>query len=422
MDFARRAVESEQALIGAAMLQNDWLPDCDIRPDEFLNRDHREVWVAISELVKDRQPVDLVTLDALMKRKGFNWTAFLADLGRNTPSAANWRAYANALRKYSQLERTSQVLAEARKKLEKGEQVADYTIGRLMALDLDEGESECDTKAMMLSAINLLDARRKGEIKAIPTGIKELDKMIGGLHDSDLVVIAGRPAMGKTAVMLNIAANVGVPAGLISTEQPREQIGMRLLSIRGDLPVERMRTADLTEPEYDRLTAVMTEFSTSNAIRINDRAFMTVLDVARQARRWKHRYGLKVLFVDYIQRIKGGDPRAPKHERVGEVVRGLKDIARELAIPVVALAQVSRDVENRNNKRPTMADISDSSEIEKEADQVITLYRDEVYNPDSMDRGILELNICKNRHGATGGARAVWRGEYMQVRDIARQP
>lgn len=420
--FERKALESEQALIGAAMLNDAWLPECEIRPEHFLSERNRTIWRSVLAIHGERQPVDLVTVSAHMKGRGFDWVPYLSELSRNTPSAANWKAYAEVLKRYSRLAKLSAILDGAKAEVLQGKDVGDAIITDLMSLGNDSGDYEADAKRMMSATVEYMEAKRLGKVKTVPTGLRDLDDLTGGLHPTNLIVIAARPAMGKTAVMLNLALSAGVPVGIISSEMGRDQVGGRILSIRNAAPASRIKKAAMPDHEWDQVMGVMGEMVKENRLFINDKPRVSIHDIERQARRWKHQHRIEALYVDYIQRIDGATGSDKKHEDVGAVVRGLKNIARELHIPVVALAQVSRKVEERNDKRPLMGDLADSSEIEKEADEVITLYRDEVYHKETPDKGIIEFIVRKSRHGETKMVRAVWRGEYMQVRDIARQP
>jgi replicative DNA helicase len=420
-NLRNKAVESEQALLGCAILNSEWIAQSDITVDDFLRDDHRAIWRAIAGLLENREPVDMVTVYQQLTeagKDGKRWIDYLTELARNTPSTSNWQGYLSALRRHGQRVKVQEILSSAQENLARGEDVADDTISRLMAINHKSANHDCAIQDAITGAVEHLEAARAGKIHAITTGVPDLDQAVGGWHDSDLIVVAGRPAMGKTAVLMNLLLAGKVPAGVISGEQPRDQVGMRALAIDGSISVQAMRTAQMQEDDWKKLMSSVSKLHKSR-IWINDMPSPTLTEIQRQARAWVHRYGVKIIFVDYIQKIEvSGD--AKRHEQVGIVVRGLKSLARELNVPIVALAQVKREVENRNDKRPNMGDISDSSEVEKEADQVITLYRDEVYDEDSEHKGIIEFYICKNRHGPTGVVRAVWRGEYMQVKGIAK--
>lgn len=413
-----KALEAEQALIGSALLDDSWLTECEIGSQDFLNEKNRVIWQSVEEIHGNREPVDLLTVASHMKERGYDWTGYLSEVMRNTPSSAHWKGYQTALRRHVRRSQAIEALSEGLAAIQTDESAVDRTITRLMALDRPSRNYDKDSRTLVSEAVNGLEARWKGETKALPTGVKLLDEFLGGLHDSDLVVVAARPAMGKTAVMLNMALAACAPVGVISGEQGADQVGERLFSIAGGVSVESMRRANFTASGWEAVGKAATRLASEGRIFINDHPAPDISLIERQARKWKHTHGIRALFVDYIQRIKGGDAKAAKHERIGDIVRGLKSLARELDIPVVALAQVGRQVEARPDKRPSMGDISDSSEIEKEADQVITLYRDEVYNDKTMDKGIMEFLICKNRHGQTARIRAAWRGEFLQVRDL----
>lgn len=417
--FKKKSREAEQAVLGAAML-TDVLSDTDLTTADFLDDANKDIWSAMQAVHADRHPVDLTTVHAKLLERGRNWTKYLAELSKNTPSAANWKAYADYVKKYSRLARQEEILEQARADLFDGADIADETISALMQLTGDTVSYECDTKSAVSDAIKHLEDVRDGKIKTVPTGLIDLDDALGGFHSSDLIIVGARPALGKTAVMLNFTSAANVPVGIISSEQGRAQIAGRLLSINGGAPVSRMRDAKLTNQDWDNTFKAAALLANRNQMFINDKPKTSILDIERQARKWRHRNGIQALYVDYIQRIHHPDTSMPKHERVGEIARDLKNIARELDIPVIALAQVNRKVEERNCKRPQMGDLADSSEIEKEADQIITLYRDEVYDQNTQDAGLIEYLIRKNRHGEVKAVIAQWRGEYMQVRNLAR--
>jgi len=415
--------EAEQGIIGGLLVNPEALAHLDLTADDFLSPNHREMFDAILSVAK-HQPVDLVTVGQHLESiTGRNWLVTLSDMARNTPSATMVPEYAKILRDKARLVKAQNLLQEYKGRIAtEGLPAIDNLASALMQLGMVGQSHEYSTTEMLRAVVNDLEARQAGDIASIPTGLVDVDHLLGGLHDSDLVVIAARPAMGKTAFLLNLILNSEAPCGLISTEQPVTQVGQRLISREGRFAAARMRNpSDISDAHWAVITATVKKLQDRNNIWINDNCGPTVADVVRQARKWKHAYGIKALFVDYIQRIKPADPTQPKHQQVGEIVRALKDCARELNIPVVALAQVSRKVEERGDKRPHMGDISDSSEVEKEADQILTLYRDEVYNEHTQDKGIMEVRVEKNRHGPTGAVRVYWQPEIMAVANLSRE-
>jgi replicative DNA helicase len=245
--------------------------------------------------------------------------------------------------------------------------------------------------------------------------------MLGGLHGGDLVIVGARPAMGKTALMLNMAASAlmaGFPVGVFSGEQGVSQITQRLIAIQGRIPVMRMRNGSLIGEDWSKLSAAVASLK-DRGMYIFDKPAPTLSDIVRRARSWHYNHGIKAIYLDYLQRVKI-TTKAPRHEAIGEIAAGLKELARELNIPVIALAQVNREVEKRVNKRPFMGDLKDSGTIEQEADQIFMLYRDEVYNEETKDKGLAEINIEKNRHGSTGRVDLAWRGEYLRFENLMR--
>lgn len=431
------STEAEQAVLGGLMLAPDRIDSVASRlnADDFYRRDHRIIYQAMVGLTERKQPCDAITLGEWFERNGLIdvESHYLLELASTTPSAANILAYAEIVHGHATRRRVIDVatdLAERAFSLsdETGE-LLDKGITELMGMHRVQVSSEYTLKQALSLAYEQAEEVKKlgGLIPGISTSLVDLDDCLGGFHDSDLIVIGARPAMGKTALLLNLALAAGrqrrtdrgevetipVPAGLISTEQPVVQLGARILSIEAGVKASRLRNGSHDEEDLERMFMGVRRLQ-GRTLMINDRATVSIADAKRAARRWKQEHDIAALWVDYIQRIRGTDPRMRKHEQVAEVAVGLKDIARELDIPVVALGQVGRDVEKRKDMRPNMGDLSDSSEIEKEADQIAMLYRDEVYNPDSPDKGMAELLVEKNRHGPTGLVRAQWIAETMK--------
>lgn len=415
-----QSVEAEQAVLGGLMLVPDKIEavSTKLAVADFYRKDHQLIYRAMLELSGRGQPCDAVTLGDWFDANGFaemmGGGSYLIDLANTTPSAANIEAYAEIIREKSVrrqvIDRASSMVEQAFGAEGDATSLVDGGITDLMALQKTEARAEFNIKQVLKAAYE--EAQRARELGAaipgIPTGLHRLDYVLGGWHDSDLVVVGARPAMGKTALLLNFLVSCKVKCGLISAEQPMQQIGARLLSLKSHVEAEKMRSGRFQAEDYGRLSNAIEDLS-ERTIQVYDRSSPTIADVNRIARKWKHESGIRILFVDYIQRIKsvGSNRNANKSERVGEVVQGLKNLARDLEIPVIALAQVAREVDKREDKQPGMGDISDSSEIEKEADQVITLYRPHVHD-ENADETLAILSIEKNRHGQTGIVKAAW--------------
>lgn len=420
------AMQAEAMVLGGILINPNVLGQIDLVAADFVTGNNRQIFQACVDVSRD-QPVELITVGQHLERlTGRNWLKSLGELMRNCPSASGATEYAKALREKGRLLRAQELLSEYQGKIASEGLVAiDSLASELLQLGMVGQDNESTLKQMLRAVNDDIEKRLKGDVCAIPTGLTDLDKLIGGFHSTDLVVVGARPSMGKTAFMLNLLAGGGVKSGIISTEQPVVQIGHRIVSREAGVALARMRDpkagmdGGMEGRHWTMVTGAVERLMSGPGIWVSDQCSPNIADVMRQARKWKQAYGIQALYVDYIQRIRGTDPSMPKFQQVGEVVRGLKDIARELEIPVIALAQVSRKVDERPNKQPHMGDLSDSSEIEKEADLVMTLYRDEVYNPDSNQKGLMEVSVEKNRHGPTDRVRVVWFSEILKVADCS---
>jgi replicative DNA helicase len=403
----------ERAVLGAILIDNSVIGELDLVSDDFFEETHRQVFTAMRSLSSKGDPLDAVTVsDWLKKTIGGQWLVYLGGLAQDCVSTANVRAYAGLVRDDS-IKRRAMLIGHA---LVTGGD-CDAAMRDLMQLTNTRTNYECSGFDAVNLAIERLEAVQAGGEPGIKTGLTDLDEKLGGFHESDLVVVAARAGMGKTAFMLNLANNCGVPCGIISAEMSREQLGQRLIALNGRVSAHRMRQGKLHDDEWTRVAGTPRTVS-DKQIMINDQPAISVDEIARQARRMIHRQNIQILFVDYIQRLTS-EGRSLREEII-HTVRGLKTLARELNMPVVALAQVKREVDTRpGNKRPFMGDIQESGAIEQEADQVLTLYRDEVYNLDTPDKGVLEIIVCKNRHGPTGTIRVAWQADYMLTRDLS---
>lgn len=433
------SAESEQSVLGGLMLvpqAYDVVAER-IGEDDFYRREHRLIFRAIRELAAAGQPFDAVTLGEWFDRNGetgsIGGVAYLVELANNTPSAANITAYADIVRdkalRRKLIEAGTDLIGKAFGADADTQTLLADGIGGLMAMQKVESRAEYTLRqAMTLAYYEACKARELGgRIPGLTSGLEKLDRILGGWHDSDLVVIGARPAMGKTALLLKFSMACGVPCGIISAEQPASQVGARIMAATSRVDASKLRNGDFDEEDLARLGGAIERLIKRDCL-IYDRSNPSIADVTRMARKWKQQSGIRALFVDYVQRIEASnaDRRTPKHERVGEVVRGLKTLARELEIPVVALCQVGRQVEARNDKRPSMGDMSDSSEIEKEADQILTLYREEVYfdaggqneKGQQVRSGIAEISVEKNRHGPTGYVECAWLAATMRFENL----
>lgn len=410
----------ELGLVGSVLNDSSRLIEVDCLPVHFETRAYAEIFNTILTMAAENQAIDTFTvIDRIERDTGKDWAAIVAQVASNSFAAQNTKAYSQSIKRKF-VEREAKAIAENMVEMidYEGQAAVDETIIKLMALGNESKQTAFAMKDALRQCVEHLQRVNEGaESIALSSGFESLDANIGGFHDTDLIIIGARPAMGKTALLLNFILNAGCPSGFISTEQSAMQIALRMMCIQGGVKGSKLRSGNFNEEDWSAVTASMA-FLSERQIWIDEETRPTIADVQRQARRWKQQYGIEALWVDYIQRIEGTDSRAPKVERVEEVTKGLKSLARELDLPVVALAQVNRSVDSKTNKRPGMGDLSDSSAIEKEADQIMMLYRDEVYDPNTNDPGIAELIIEKNRHGPTNFMRLGWIGETFRFKDL----
>jgi replicative DNA helicase len=338
-------------------------------------------------------------------------------INSSTGSSKNAKSYANMILSASKARQAALICNEVITEGCTPESVSAAVRG-LMSLDREDVKHEHTIAEGMKFALTDIknNIENPDKIIGVPTGLTEFDELLGGYHPEDLVIIGARPAMGKTAVMLNMALNSGSKVGIFSGEQGVSQVCQRMLATESSIGVMKMRSGKFEEDDYTRLNAGAIRIKEKPDMYFYDRPAPTINEIIRVARKWKFNHDIKAIYIDYVQRIKG-DMKLAKHERVGEIAKSLKELARELKIPVIALAQVNRAVEARPDRRPRMGDLKDSGDIEQEADVILTLYRDEVYNPDTDNKGVIELIVEKNRHGGTGCIYAEWIGAFLQVKD-----
>lgn len=413
--------QAEQEIIACIMKKNSLLQNCDLTPNQFENEYLGDIYRTICDLSNAGEIADIITLGDAMRGHRQNHLTIASDIVKNCyADFRNFESYIKIVTKSFKKRSALSIAQSLQFNLsEDGDLNAiDQAISDLMSIDTSKANYTHTLDDCVMAGLHLVEESFENPgIVGVTTGLSDLDDALGGFHKSDLIVIGARPAMGKTALLLNFANNSDVPTGIISAEQGHAQAGLRFIGMNGAVDGQKMRTGSMEEDDWPKLTAAI-HLLKGRSCYLNDEPGINITKLIKQAREWKFKYNIKILFVDYIQKIKGSDPRKNKIEQVTEVTGSLKNLARELDLPVVALAQVKRDVESRPNKRPAAGDMSDASEIEKEADIIMTMYRDEVYNPDTDYKGICELDVCKNRHGPIGVVCTNYIGRYMQFKDI----
>lgn len=418
--MSQAGLETERSLLCTLMNSPADCWGVDLSPEQFASEQHGELYRAIQELTNESKPAEPISVMEHLERRGQKSLSLLAlSVGVEGIPTRRPDAYAKRIAADWRLRRAQAIgrdLAKAR-----DEEAIDTAVEALLALHSADARHEFSLRdALKLTYARLEDVYSNGGItNAVPTGLSALDGLLGGLHPGDLVIVGARPSLGKTALMVNFArhaATSGFPVGVISGEQPVEQISARLLSLASGVEARFFRSGIEREDDWPRVTAGLTA-SSDLPMWILDRSSPSLTEIVRIARRWKHAHGIRALYVDYLQRI---DIKAERrHEAVGMAAKGLKNLARDLDIPVIALAQVSREVERRDPPEPRMGDLSDSSEIEKEADQVMLIYRADNYDRVKDARpGIAKIILDKNRHGQTGYVEVAWNAAIMRFEDI----
>ncbi len=435
------SVEAEQSVLGGLLLENSaWERIADlITEQDFYRHDHRLIYRHITKLLDGSKPADVVTVSESLENSNELTTvgglAYLGALAQNTPSAANIRRYAEIVRDRAIL----------RGLVEVGTAIADSAYnpsGRSAAELLDEAEGKVFKIAeagargkqgfmelqplltQVVERIDMLFQRdNPSDITGIPTGFVDLDRMTSGLQPGELVIVAGRPSMGKTAFSLNIAENValdsGLPVAVFSMEMSGTQLVMRMMGSVGKLDQHKVRTGRLQDDDWQRLTYAVGKLNDA-PLYIDESAALTALDLRARARRLHRQCGkLGLIVIDYLQLMSGSSQGENRATEISEISRSLKALAKELDVPVVALSQLNRSLEQRPNKRPVMSDLRESGAIEQDADVILFIYRDEVYNPETPEKGISEIIIGKQRNGPIGTVRLAFQGEYTRFENLA---
>jgi replicative DNA helicase len=432
------SVEAEQAVLGGLMLDNTtWDAIADrITSDDFYRRDHQLIFAAISDLAARGEPSDAVTLAEYLDRQGkqsdTGGLAYLATLVRETPSAANIRAYADIVRERSQLRRLIRVGgeiaasaydAEGRSAVELVDD-AERRVFEIAESGRKTGSGFVALNQVLGPTIDLLDKRHQnqGELTGVSTGFRELDKMTAGLQPGDLIVVAGRPSMGKTTFAINIAENAAIGSNthvaVFSMEMSREQLALRMISSLGRVNQSHLRTGLFGDQEWSCINSAISLMKNA-PIFIDDTGALTPTEIRARARRLKREHGLGLIVIDYLQLMTVHGNKENRATEISEISRSLKALAKELAVPVIALSQLNRSVEQRQDKKPVMSDLRESGAIEQDADLIMMIYRDEVYDQNTTRKGIADIIIAKQRNGPIGDVQLTFLGEFTKFENFA---
>ena len=432
------SVEAEQAVLGGLMLDNrGWDAIADrVTADDFYRRDHQLIFGAIADLAARSEPFDAVTLSEFLERKALSddtgGLIYLAGLVRDTPSAANIRAYAEIVRNRSTLRRLISVggaIASSAYDPEGRDAHEIVDEAERLVFEIAESGNKAGSGFVPLrnelgTIIDRLDmlAQNKGQLTGVSTGFTKLDEMTAGLQKGDLIVIAGRPSMGKTTFALNIAENAAfgpkkAKVGIFSMEMSRDSLAFRMVSSLGRVDQSHLRVGNIDGEEWSRVNTAISMMKEA-PIFIDDTGALTPTDVRARARRLKREHGLDLIVLDYLQLMQVAGTKENRATEISEISRSLKALAKELSVPIIALSQLNRSLEQRQDKRPVMSDLRESGAIEQDADVIMMIYREEVYDKNTTRKGVADIIIAKQRNGEIGDLQLTFLGKYTKFENF----
>lgn len=432
------SLDAEQAVLGGLMLSPEaWDKVADrLNEEDFYRKDHRVIFRAISELSNKGMPSDAVTLGEWFEAQGLadlvGGTAYILQLANTTPSAANIIAYCDIVREKSVLrqlidagtEIVGDGFAPEGRSTQEILEGAEQRVFRIAEAGARGRQGFVPMRTAVKDAFAILHHRfeNRGTVTGIPTGFTDLDEMTAGLQPSDLIIVAARPAMGKTAFSLNMAEYAAMKTkravAVFSMEMSASQLAFRLISSVGRINQQHLRNGDIQEEEWPRVTSAITLLSEAK-IFIDDTPALSPGELRARCRRLKREHDLGLIVIDYLQLMQVPGNKENRATEISEISRSLKALAKELNVPVIALSQLNRSLEQRQDKRPVMADLRESGAIEQDADVIMFIYRDDYYNQDSPDKGLAEIIIGKQRSGPTGSLKLTFLGQYTKFENYA---
>jgi replicative DNA helicase len=432
------SIEAEQAVLGGLMLASEaWDKVADkLTEKDFYRRDHQLIFRAIGELSEKSMPCDAVTLGEWFESQGIaelvGGSRYVIELANVTPSAANILAYAEIVREKSVLRQLidagTEIAGDAFRPEGRsaGELVesAEQRVFQIAEAGARGRQGFVPMRAAVKEAFRLLQERyeNRSAVTGLPTGFTDFDYKTAGLQAGDLIIVAARPAMGKTSLALNMAEYASIKTGkacaVFSMEMSASQLAFRLISSLGRINQQHLRTGDLQDEEWPRVTSAITLLSEAK-IFIDDTPALSPMELRARSRRLKREHDLGLIVIDYLQLMQVPGSKENRATEISEISRSLKALAKELSVPVIALSQLNRSLESRTDKRPVMADLRESGAIEQDADVIVFIYRDEYYNPDSQDKGLAEIIIGKQRNGPTGTVKLTFLGQYTRFENFA---
>jgi replicative DNA helicase len=428
-----QSIEAEQSVLGGLLLDNQrWDQIADIlAKDDFYRKEHRLIFEVVSVLCVEHSPADVVTVSERLENRAeleaAGGLAYLGTLANNTPSTANIVAYANIVRERALVRQLIHVANNISSSAfhpdgKTAMELLDHAEQRILEIN-EQGARRRggfeSIKNLLTNTVDRIDKlfRQESALTGITTGYTDLDEMTSGLQAADLIIIAGRPSMGKTSLAMNIAENAAIgqnlPVAIFSMEMPGEMLIMRMLSSLGRVRLQKVRSGKLEDEDWPRLTSAISLLAEA-PIYVDDTPALTPIELRARARRLKREHGLGLIIVDYLQLMESGESNENRATEISAITRSLKGLAKELEVPVIAMSQLNRSLEQRTDKRPVMSDLRESGAIEQDADVIFFIYRDEVYNEESSEKGIAEIIIGKQRNGPVGKVRLTFLGEYTR--------
>ncbi len=431
------SIEAEQAVIGSMLIDQEAITIASeiINPDDFYNKQYGIIYEAMLELNNQSKQVDIITLQNQLREKEVPEEIcsldYMKDVIAAVPTSANIRYYAGIVAEKSTLRRLIRLTGEIENNCYEGKESLEYILDdtekRVFEIVQKRNfEDFMPIDQVVLDAVKRIEAayRAGGSVTGIPTGFIDLDYMTSGLHGSELILIAARPAMGKTAFVLNLAQHMAFKenksVAIFSLEMGKEQLINRLFALEGNIEATHLRNGRLDDSEWDKLAEAASVIGDSRLI-IDDTAGITVQQLRSKCRKYKLEKGLDVIIIDYLQLMSGSGRTESRQQEISEISRSLKLLARELDVPVIALSQLSRAVEQRPDKRPMMSDLRESGAIEQDADIIMFIYRDDYYNQDTEKKNISEIIIGKQRSGPVGTVELAWLPEYTRFGNLEKK-
>lgn len=430
------SIEAEQSVVGSMIMDQEAIVVASelIMGDDFYNKQYGVLFEAMVELHEEGSPVDLVTLQNRLREKDvppeISSLEFVRDLITAVPTSANIKHYANIVAEKSTLRKLIRLNEEISNSCYAGKEpleiILEETEKKVFNLVQRRNTDEfVPIRQVVMNAMDKIEqsAKNKGAVTGIPTGFIDLDYRTAGMQPSDLVLIAARPSMGKTAFVLNIAQHVAFKdhktVAIFSLEMSKEQLVNRLFSLESRVDAQHLRTGNLSDDEWEKLIESAGVIGKSNLI-IDDTPGISIAEMRSKCRKYKLEHDLKMIIIDYLQLMSGSGRSDSRQQEISDISRSLKSLARELSVPVLALSQLSRAVEQRPDHRPMLSDLRESGAIEQDADVVMFIYRDDYYNKDTDMKGIAEIIIAKQRNGPIGTVNLVWLPEYTKFASMEK--